>query len=81
MRKTRKSQMLKGLVLTFVLAFGILVWSSDSVVSLAAAKAKVTANSGMIREKADKNSNAVGSVHKGDTLEVLGSANDGSYTW
>ena len=56
MMKTRKRQMLKGLVLAFVLTFGIFVWSSDSVISLAASTAKVVASSGMIRANADKNS-------------------------
>lgn len=82
MKKARKSQMLKGLLLTFVLTFGIFVWSSDSVISLAASTAKVIASSGMIRAAADKNSDVVGSVEKGDTLEVISSSNDGSgYTW
>ncbi len=82
MKKTRKSQMLKGLLLTCVFAFGIFVWNSESVVSLAASTAKVVASSGMIRAKADKNSDVVGSVKSGDTLEVISSSNDGAgYTW
>ena len=82
MKKTRKSQMLKGLLLTCVFAFGIFVWSSESITSLAASTAKVVASSGMIRAKADKNSDVVGSVKKGDSLEVISSSNDGAgYTW
>ena len=82
MKKTRKSQMLKGLLLTCILAFGIFVWSSDSVVGLAASTAKVVASSGMIRAKADKNSDVVGSVKQGDSLDVISSSNDGAgYTW
>lgn len=81
MKKTRKNRMLKGILLTFVLTFGVFVWSSDSIISLAAGTAKVVANTGMIREKADKNSEAVGSVKKGDSLEVISSASDGTYTW
>ncbi|MBR4983525.1 MAG: SH3 domain-containing protein [Lachnospiraceae bacterium] len=82
MKKTGKRQMLKGLVLTFVLTFGIFVWSSESVISLAASTAKVVASSGMIRANADKNSDVVGSVKKGDSLEVISSSNDGAgYTW
>lgn len=82
MKKSGTSQMLKGLVFTFALAFGIFVWSSDSVISLAAQTAKVVATSGMIRAKADTGSDVVGSVKNGDTLEVISSENDGAgYTW
>ena len=80
MRKTGKNQVLKGLLLTFAFAFGVFVWSSDSIVSLAAT-AKVVADNGMIRAKADKNSDVVGSVKSGDTLEIISSSSDGSYTW
>ena len=82
MKKTGKSRIFKGIMLTLVLTFGIFMWNAQSVVSLAATTAKVVANSGMIRAKADKNSDAVGSVKKGDSLEVISSSNDGAgYTW
>ena len=84
MKKTERKQMLKGMfvALAFAFAFGIFVWNSDSVITLAAAKAKVVATSGKIREKADKNSEMVGSAKKGDTLEVIDSSNDNEgYTW
>ena len=82
MKKTERKQMLKGMFVALAFAFGIFVWNSDSVITLAAAKAKVVATSGKIREKADKNSEMVGSAKKGDTLEVIDSSNDNEgYTW
>ena len=82
MKKTERKQMLKGIFTALVFAFGIFVWSSDSVITLAATKAKVVATSGKIREKADKSSETVGSAKKGDILEVIDSSNDSEgYTW
>ncbi len=82
MRKTEKNQMLKGLLLTFVFAFGVFTWCSDSVVGLAAGTAKVVASSGKIRKSADTGSETLASVKKGDKLDVIASktADDG-YTW
>ena len=82
MRKTKKNQMLKGLLLTFVFTFGVFAWCSDSVVSLAAGTAKVVASSGKIRKSADTDSETLASVKKGDKLDVIASrtADDG-YTW
>ena len=82
MKKTERKQMLQGIFVALAFAFGIFVWSSDSMITLAATKAKVVATSGKIREKADKNSEAIGSAKKGDTLEVIDSSNDSEgYTW
>lgn len=82
MRKTRKNQMLKGLVLTLVFTFGVFAWCSDSLVTLAAGTAKVIASSGNIRSNADTGSDTLGSVKKGDTLEVIASKTDSNgYTW
>ena len=82
MRKTKKNQMLKGLLLTLVFTFGVFGWCSDSMVTLAAGTAKVIANSGKIRANADTGSDTLGSVKKGDTLDVIASKTDGNgYTW
>lgn len=82
MRKTGKNQMLKGLLLTLVFTFGIFAWCSDSMVTLAAGTAKVIASSGKIRANADTGSDTLGSVKKGDTLDVIASKTDGNgYTW
>lgn len=82
MKKTKKNQMLKGLLLTLVFTFGVFAWCSDSMVTLAAGTAKVIANSGKIRANADTGSDTLGSVKKGDTLDVIASKTDGNgYTW
>lgn len=82
MKKTRKNQMLKGLFLSLMFTFGVFVWCSDSVVTLAAGTAKVVASSGKIRESADTGSDTLASVKKGDTLDVIASKTDGDgYTW
>ena len=64
MKKTRKNQMLKGVLMALVFTFGVFVWCSDSVVTLAAGTAKVVANSGNIREDADADSKVLASVKK-----------------
>ena len=82
MKKTRKNQMLRGLLLTLVFTFGVFVWCSDSVVSLAAGTAKVIAASGKIRESADTKSETLASVKKDDKLDVIASKTDSNgYTW
>lgn len=82
MKKTRKNQMLKGLLLSLVFTFGVFVWCSDSVITLAAGTAKVVASSGKIRESADTGSDTMASVKKGDTLDVIASKTDSNgYTW
>lgn len=82
MKKTRKKQMLKGLLLSLVFTFGVFVWCSDSVVTLAAGTAKVVASSGKIRENANTGSDTLASVKKGDTLDVIASTTDSDgYTW
>lgn len=82
MKKTRKNQMFKGLLLTLMFTFGVFVWCSDSVVTLAAGTAKVVASSGKIRAKADTGSDTIASVKKGDTLDVIASSSDSDgYTW
>lgn len=82
MRKMGKNQWMKGILFALVFTLGVFAWSSDSVVSLAAGKAKVNASSAMIRKDADKNSDVVASVLKGDSLEIISSkkASDGQ-TW
>ena len=82
MRKMGKNQWIKGMLFTLAFTLGVFAWSSDSVVSLAAGNAKVKASSAMIRKDADKSSNVVASVLKGDSLEVISSkkADDGQ-TW
>lgn len=82
MRKTKKKQMLRGVLLSLVLTFGVFVWCSESVVTLAAGTAKVVASSGKIRESADTGSETIASVKKGDTLDVIASRTDSNgYTW
>ena len=82
MRKTKKNQMLKGLLLTLVFTFGVFAWCSDSTVTLAAGTAKVIASSGKIRANADTGSDTLSSVKKGDTLDVIASKTDSNgYTW
>ena len=82
MNKTRKSQILKGIVLALTIAFGIFTWGSDCVVSFALGTANVVASSGKIRESADTGSATLASVKKGDKLDVIASktSTDG-YTW
>ena len=82
MEKTRKNQMLKGLLLTLVFTFGVFVWCTDSMVTLAMGTAKVVASSGKIRENADTGSKTLASVKKGDKLDVIASKKDSNgYTW
>lgn len=82
MKRIRKNQMLRGILLTLAFTFGVFVWCLDSMVTLAAGTAKVVANSGKIRAAADTGSDTLASVKKGDTLEVIASKTDGSgYTW
>lgn len=82
MKKTRRNQMLKGLLVTLAFTFGVFVWCSDSMVTLAAGTAKVVASSGKIRAKADTSSDTIASVQKGDTLDVIASSSDSAgYTW
>ena len=82
MRKMGKNQWIKGMLFTLAFTLGIFTWNSDSVVSLAAGNAKVKASSAMIRKDADKSSDVVASVLKGDSLDVISSkkASDGQ-TW
>ena len=82
MRKMGKNQWIKGMLFTLAFTLGIFTWTSDSVVSLAAGNAKVKASSAMIRKDADKSSDVVASVLKGDSLDVISSkkASDGQ-TW
>ena len=82
MKKTRKNQMLKGLLFALMFTFGVFAWCSDSVVSLAAGTAKVVAGSGKIRESADTGSKTLASVKKDDKLDVISSKTDSNgYTW
>ena len=71
--------MLKGLFLALVFTFGVFVWCSDSVISLAAGTAKVVAGSGKIRESADTGSKTIASVKKDDKLELI--TRDESAVW
>lgn len=83
-RNKEKKGNLRFQVLTLVLclAFGIFFWYGNSVQSMALGTAKVVANSGRIREKADKTSETVGSVEKGNTLDVISQTTDADgYTW
>lgn len=80
MKRFKKNQMIKGMI--FALAFGICIWCSGSVVSLAAGTANVTASSAKIRKSADTGSETVASVKKGDKLDVIASKKDSNgYTW
>lgn len=82
MKKTRKNQMLKGFLMALVFTFGVFVWCSDSVVTLAAGTAKVVANSGNIRENADSGSKVLASVKKDAMMDVIASKTDSDgYTW
>ncbi|MBR5316769.1 MAG: SH3 domain-containing protein [Lachnospiraceae bacterium] len=82
MKKTRKNQMLKGVLMALVFTFGVFVWCSDSVVTLAAGTAKVVANSGNIREDADADSKVLASVKKDAMMDVIASKTDSDgYTW
>lgn len=78
----RKNQRIKILVVALSLVMGMFLWCDNSVYSLALGKAKVVANSGRIREKADKSSDTVGSVEKGNSLDVISQTTDADgYTW
>lgn len=82
MKKARKNQMLKGFLMALVFTFGVFVWCSDSVVTLAAGTAKVVANSGNIRESADADSKVLASVKKDAMMDVIASKTDSDgYTW
>lgn len=82
MKKTRKNQMLKGFLMALVFTFGVFVWCSDSVVTLAAGTAKVVADSGNIRENADSGSKVLASVKKNAMMDVIASKTDSDgYTW
>ena len=82
MRKMGKNQWIKGMLFILAFTLGVFAWGSDRVVSLAAGNAKVKASSAMIRKDANKSSDVVASVLKGDSLEVISSkkADDGQ-TW
>lgn len=63
------------------LVVSVFFWMVQSEVSFAAT-AKVQASSGWVREKADTNSNALGSVERGTSLEILEETKDSQgYTW
>lgn len=82
MKKTRKNQMLRGVLMALVFTFGVFVWCSDSVVTLAAGTAKVVADSGNIRESADSGSKVLASVKKNAMMDVIASKTDSDgYTW
>lgn len=72
----RKKQIIKVGVLTFVFALGVFLLPTGSKQVFAAGSAKVNASTGFIREKADTGSNSVGSVKKGDQLEIIESTTD-----
>ncbi|MBR5596129.1 MAG: SH3 domain-containing protein, partial [Lachnospiraceae bacterium] len=78
----RKNQLLKGCILSFVFALGVFLWPAQSMQVHAAGSAKVNASTGFIREKADTKSDSVGSVKKGDKLDVIETTTDGDgKTW
>lgn len=64
------------------LIFSMLLWCNSGINSWAMGKATVGAKSGIIREKADKSSEALASVKKSDVLDVISSTQDSAgYTW
>ena len=80
MKRTKKNQTFRGVLLTLALVFGIFLCNVES--ALAAGTAKVVASSGKIRSAADTSSETMASVKKGDKLDVIASKKDGSgYTW
>ena len=82
MRRTKKNRSVRGLLLTFMLTFGVFLFCTQSIETLAAGTAKVVASSGKIRAAADTGSDTVASVKKGDKLDVIASKKDSSgYTW
>lgn len=69
-------------VLVLTLAIAISFWCSEAISGFAMGTAKVVASSGMIREKADKTSEVVASVEKGNSLDVISQTTDADgYTW
>ena len=68
--------------LVLCLCFGMVLWCGNGIQGYALGSAKVVASSGRIREKADKNSETVGSVSKGNSLDVISQTKDADgYTW
>lgn len=72
----------RGKLFFFALVLGCFLWINAGVQSLAAATADVVAGEGRIRQSADKSSNTLASVKKGDKLDVLSQTTDSQgYTW
>ena len=68
-------------MLVLGLMISVSFWMGQKAVTLAAT-ATVQASSGWVRESADKNSKALGSVEKGASLEILEEKTDSEgYTW
>lgn len=66
----------------FSMIFSLVFWQEQSITVFAQGTAKVTAESGKIREKATTDSTVLASVKKDDTLEVTASTTDSNgYTW